>query len=128
MCWPRWRRLQYLRMRLMSNHVGLAPSELVAAGCDKLRRHKACYKDTKCTTPGGSTCRLAPSLMAASEVRDRRISPVVRRHAKAGVPVLMITDDEAAARKITGPNTLFFRKPLVSDVVVAAVKRLLAEA
>ncbi len=71
---------------------------------------------------------LAPALIVDSEVMDRRISALVRRHAKAGVPVVMITDDEAAARKITGPNTLFFRKPLVSDVVVAAVKRLLAEA
>ena len=51
---------------------------------------------------------------------------MVRRHAKAGVPVMMITDDESAALRITGLKTACFRKPLVSDVVVATMKRLLA--
>lgn len=68
---------------------------------------------------------LAPALIVDTEALDRRTSAMVRRHAKAGVPVVMITDDEGEARRITGQRTVCFRKPLVSDVVVATVQRLL---
>ena len=69
---------------------------------------------------------LAQALIVDTEALDRRSSAMVRRHAKAGVPVMMITDDESAALRITGLKTACFRKPLVSDVVIATMKRLLA--
>lgn len=70
---------------------------------------------------------LAPALIVDTEALDRRTTAMVRRHAKAGVPVLIITDDETAARRIDGRKTEFFTKPLVSDVVVAALNRLAAK-
>lgn len=68
--------------------------------------------------------RLAAALIVDADALDRRSAAMVRRHAKAGVPVMIITNDETGGDWVAGQNTLRFRKPLVSDEVVTAVARL----
>ncbi|RYI32823.1 MAG: hypothetical protein EON48_04185 [Acetobacteraceae bacterium] len=118
-----------MQMSMIQNELQLEDAVVVLAGRGMLEMDlgQALSEAGYTMVQGFRRGSLAKALIVDTEALDRRTSALVRRHAKAGVPVVMITDDEAAAMQITGRKTACFRKPLVSDVVVTTMKRLLAE-